>query len=362
MPNSVLIVSRHDYRTPLQVNIHFIARALAEQFGEVNFVSVAFSAFSRRTHDDRHVLASRANRWERWDDVNCYLWRMLWHPVSIGGPLVRRILAPAFDLWQRWPCEELDKVARRADLIIIQSGPAPALLPRLRALAPKARFIYLASDLLDAAGVHPRVQAILDANSDCIDKVVVVARSMIPHFAGFEGRVEFIPHGLDRTAYDHETASPFTEPQNIVSIGSMLFDPSVIQIAAEAFPNARFHLIGTPEGHSYPSNVREYGPMPFAATIAYLQHADVGVAAYAPAPDAGYLADSSLKLMQFGYLGIPAVCPNFAVGERQLRFGYEPGDPQSVRVAFQQALDAKARKTSMPVLSWNEVVEKILAP
>jgi 2-beta-glucuronyltransferase len=62
-------------------------------------------------------------------------------------------------------------------------------------------------------------------------------------------------------------------------------------------------LIGTGREFPAPSNVRFYKEMPFKATLPYIKHADFGIAAYRPSANSGYLAQSSLKLMQYEYLG-----------------------------------------------------------
>jgi 2-beta-glucuronyltransferase len=134
----------------------------------------------------------------------------------------------------------------------------------------------------------------------------------------------------------------------------------VIEVGATAFPDANFHLIGTPESHQYPSNVRAYGRMSFEQTIPYLQHADIGVAPYQKAEASEYLADSSLKLMQYGYLSIPAVCPEFAVGDKPFRSGYEPGNAASIQRAFQRAFAMIPDATRVPTLTWRDVANEFL--
>ena len=68
-----------------------------------------------------------------------------------------------------------------------------------------------------------------------------------------------------------------------------------------------------------------------------------------------------MKLMQYGWLGLPAVCPSFAVGEHRLRFGYDPADRSSVGGAVGRAL-AAAHVRDEAVLSWREVTDRLLDP
>lgn len=342
--------------------MHFIADAMRSIADEVRFFSLGFSNLSKLRHDHRSDLDARSNRWERVNGIECYLWKNYVHPFSAGLGVLEPLMGPLYDLWARLPCDALDSAARRADLVIFESGVAPILIARVSARAPNAKITYLASDLLETIGVHPRIgRALRDATS-LVDDAIVVARSMRQQFARFEPNVFFVPHGLDESVFDRDTGSPYKGGRNVVTVGSMLFDPAVFQVAAEHFPDVTFHLIGTPPGHSFPANTLEYGTMPFEDTIPYLRHANAGVAPYKGGTDAGYLVDSSMKLMQFGYLGLPSICPNFAAGDKPLRFGYDAHEPLSIVGAFRNALDPAVERVSVPALTWDEVAQRIMDP
>jgi 2-beta-glucuronyltransferase len=350
-----MIVSRHDYRSGRRASIHFLAQAMADQGHEVRFISVGFSWMSRLRNDRRCGIADRANRWEVRDGVQAFLWKTRWHAVDL--PFFGRHTGWLYDLWAHSPGVEFDDAATQSDTIIIDSGIAPVLIRRLRRLAPKAKLIYRAADLLDTAGVHPRVQRILERDAAEIDLVVVVARDMLPHFDRFPGPKLLMTHGVDRARLGQRTENPYSTPRNIVSAGSMLFDAATVRAAARALPEWTFHLIGAPRA-PFDANVRQYGEMPFAETLRYLHHADVGLAPYRRGPGAEYLADSSLKLLQFSALGLPAVCPHFAAGGRPLRFGYDPDDPESAAAALMAA--ARAPRQSVPISDWGEVVHRLM--
>ena len=134
------------------------------------------------------------------------------------------------------------------------------------------------------------------------------------------------------------------------------------ELAAPRFPDVRFHLIGTGEPFAAPANVHHYKEMPFKATLPYLKHADFGIAAYKPQANSGYLAQSSLKLMQYEYLGLPAVCPDYAAGASRNRFGYVCGDEAGIVTAIRRALAHGRFAGAAAVLSWEEVAERMLTP
>ncbi|MFT3967450.1 MAG: polysaccharide biosynthesis protein GumK [Sphingobium sp.] len=354
-PAKILILSRHDYRTARRASVHFLAQHMVGKGHAVAFMSIGYSWLSRLRGDSRSVLFSRANRWEDVGGVRAYLWRSAWHPFQL--PLPDAAIGWLYRLWASAPCRALDEAAMEADVILVESGITPVLIERLRAHAPHARLIYRATDLLSTAGVPDCIEQMLKQSSDKVDKVVVVARAMIPHFADFPCPTVFIPHGVDGDALRQETPNPYSGARNAVTVGSMLFDPEVIRIAAQANPDFTFHLIGTPHAE-FPANVVQYGEKPFRETLPYLQHADLGIAAYQPGPGSAYLADSSLKLMQFNAIGLPALCPHFAVGDRPLRFGYTPGDPGDIARAFDKALGAP--RAPLPTEDWQEVAERLV--
>src|SRR5262249_32625082 len=89
-----LIVSGHDFRTENKANIHFIAREFARR-ATTRVFSLGYSLFSKIKNDPRAALWDRANAEERVEDVDCFLWRTLVHPVRLR-PGLDTIAAPLF--------------------------------------------------------------------------------------------------------------------------------------------------------------------------------------------------------------------------------------------------------------------------
>ncbi|MDE1173259.1 MAG: hypothetical protein PW790_06235 [Parvibaculaceae bacterium] len=352
---NILFISGHDFRSPRKANVHFIAQAATEQFKRVSFFSIGFSSLSRYKGDPRISLAGKANRWENVGGVDCYLWKTPVHPFNLGG---RRLSGPVGLLYRAYaalPCAELDERCADADVIVLESGLAPIFIPRLRRLAPSAKFAYIASDLLSTIGVHPVVSKALTAGLHEFGVIRVPARAMLPAFSAAGEKAVYIPQGIDKSIAAKPMSNPYGPGRHIVSVGSMLFDPTFFEIAAKAFPDISFHLIGAKGPYKLPANVSQYPEMPFEKTLPYIKFADAGVAPYKAHPDADYLSDSSLKLVQYGYLGLPAICPYFAAGDYPGRFGYTPGDSVSITSAIDKALLAKGNFTPSPALSWTEV-------
>ncbi len=85
----------------------------------------------------------------------------------------------------------------------------------------------------------------------------------------------------------------------------------------------------------------------------------LGIAPYVSQQVPEYLADSSMKLLQYDFFGLPAVCPHTVVGSYPTRFGYTPGNAIELVAAIKRALQAPHQQ-SRQYLSWEEVVARVL--
>ncbi|MFO1150491.1 MAG: hypothetical protein U1E62_19090 [Alsobacter sp.] len=343
-----------------RVNLHFIAQELAVH-GPVRFFSCRFSNLSWfKASDPRLSLFGHANRLEVKDGVECYLWKTFVHPISLPGGLgaleaiaFRSYVAQAPEMLRRWIVD--------SDVVLIESGIAIVFFELIRTLNPRAKILYIASDGLDTIKAAHYARDYLRSIHGELDGIVLPSFQLKPDFPNARA-VAVVPHGIDAGPFAADVPSPYPPgTRNAVSIGSMLFDPRFFETAPPMFPDVNFHVIGsgqTPPAEPLP-NVHHYAETSFLDTIPYLKHADFGIAPYVQEDVPAYLADTSMKLMQFGYLGLPAVCPQAAVGEHPMRFGYDLQDPETVRSAVNQALAATHR--SVGALSWTEVTEKIVA-
>ena len=352
----------HDYRTAKRASIHQTAHALARAGYDVSFVSTRFSHLSKRKGDSRLFLWERANRFEEVDGVRCYLWRTAFHPFATGSPLADQLMTGLFPLYAALPNREIDGVIRAADFVVIESSVAAILLRRIRRLNPRCRLIYYATDRLDTVGAHPFVRAQLVRDAALIDHVSLRSSTMAEDFDWAGGRLRRVGFGIDPADFAGIGASPYTGGQNAVAVGSMLFDAGFFRLAAPLFPDVTFHVIGCGEQFDAPGNVQIHDEMPFRATLPWLAHSDIGVAPYRAAPGVEYLAESSLKLAQYEFLRLPAVCPNFAVGGVASRCGYQPDDAGSIRAAVECALALAGTLSPRSFPTWEEVGERLLRP
>jgi 2-beta-glucuronyltransferase len=359
--SQALFISVHDFRSMRKASVHFIAAEMAKR-SRARFFSVGLSRLSERRGDTRSSLSDRANRVETQGGVECYLWKMPWHPFDMRRRVLAPIEAALFRLYRSMIPRIPRQWIREADIVFIESGLAAVFVADVRRLNPAARIVYLASDDLDVVGCATTIKRDFARNFDMIDTVRLPSRYLLSGMPHGRNAV-LVPHGIDRAIAERCYPNPYGDRPSGVSVGSMLFDASFFTFAAVAFPDVDFHIIGAGKAASrlQGANIIIHPEMAFADTLAYLQHAAFGVAPYRDADTPRYLIDTSLKLRQFGLFGIPAVCPHFALGDAAGRFGYTPGDASSIEAAIRKAL-TNTQAITVDSLGWSEVVDRILRP
>jgi len=356
-----LILSAHDYRTPRRASIHFIADEL-KQRGHVQFFSLRYSFLSKLKNDFRAPLDSKSNQVEVFQDVECYLWKTLIHPINTRKKALVWLENLLFRLFQKLPPKQMVDWIKTADVIIFESGLAPIYFEYAKSINPNALYIYRASDDLDTINVADFVKACFDKVSKRFDQVCMLS-PLIAKNIKHKDNLYYVPNGVGEEMKQYGDPNPYQKDKNAVSVGSMLFDLSFFKIASQQFPEVNFHLIGTGcSANELPAeNVFFYDHMPFNETLKYIKHADIGVAPYITNTESAYLADSSMKMVQYDFYKIPSVCPSIVVGKYPNRFGYTPSDSTSIKNAINLAFNSKDTQ-NRPIYFWSEVVDRLLRP
>jgi 2-beta-glucuronyltransferase len=357
-----LVLSAHDFRSPRKAGIHFVTAELARR-GLTRFFSLRYSLLSRYTDDPRLSLDDKANQVAVHQGVECYLWKTFIHPFNTRRPWLR----PAENVMYRWYSRGRNRVLQQwikeATTILMESGVAPVFYDLVKELNPNAKLVYRASDSLDAINVAEYVRQTFDRVAPDFNTIVLPSKALAETIPSTRN-LAFIPQGIDHSMGQHNAPSPYPTGVHAVSVGSMLFDPTFFILAAKAFPDIHFHIIGSghPRHSQYPANVTVYGEMPFEETVSYIKYASFGIAPYNNASLPNYLRDTSLKLIQYDFFNIPAVCPEFIAINYPTRFGYRIGDAESIKQAITQALNPQRPHNHRRVLNWGEVTERMLNP
>jgi 2-beta-glucuronyltransferase len=271
-------------------------------------------------------------------------------------------MAYLFPPYSALPNTDIDRALTEANYIIVESSVSAIYMGRIRRLNPRASIMYYATDRLDTVGAHPYVRQELVKKADMISHVCLRSPKMQSDFMWAKDRLYRADFGIDPDDFKAIGDTPYTSQRNAVAVGSMLFDESFFHEVAPHFPDVMFHVIGCGRSFKGPDNVIVYDEMPFRQTLRYIKYADIGIAPYSLAPGVEYLADSSLKLGQYEYLQVPAVCPIFAVGTNHNRFGYTPGDGISMREATAHAFAAAGTVPARHFPTWTEVADRVLHP
>lgn len=352
-----LLLSAHDYRSPRKAGIHFVASELAKM-GPTRFFSLRYSFLSRYKHDPRLSLDDQANKIVNHQGVDCYLWKTLIHPIRIRPfeSLMYHLYSFGFNaVLRRW--------IKESDVIILESGVAPIFFDLIKKLNPRAKILYRASDALDTIDAAAYIRNTFARVAKEIDTIVMPSKALADSMPSTHN-LAFVPQGIDYSVNEKANPSPYGEGIHAVSVGSMLFDPQFFILAGKRFPHIHFHIIGScqPRHPEYGENISVYGEMPFDKTLPYIKHATLGIAPYASVNLPAYLRDTSLKLTQYEFFGLPAICPHFIAADYPTRFGYDIGDENSIAQAISRALNPAQPLTKRTVLDWAQVTERMLAP
>lgn len=357
----IIFITGHDAEAPRKVGFHFWAESLANKGVDVDFITVGLSGITYLKKSHR-LFTPPLNRWVNLSShIRKFIWCPLFHPFSLNNPVLDAITTPFFRLYPAMLPESLKVSVRQADTIVVESGVGLVLMKKLVTLAPNAKFIYNCSDKLSALTFHPLVQ-----KSECdaiplFHKIRVPAAVMKTDFP-VSAPTTYIAQGIDKKAFDTSEPNPFTTKKNAVSVGDMLFSQKVIRVLAEKFPDWTFHLFGkNAVVKNKMKNIVEHGEQPFSHIAPFMTHADIGIAPYKPAPNADYLSQSSLKMMQYTYCKLPIVAPAFAATGRDHVISFnQDANVESLTSAFERAMhyDRETIDTSQ-VLSWDQVTNQI---
>jgi len=356
----VVLMTGHVPDSDRKTGFHFWMRSLTARGHDVDWITVGFSHASAFKKQAR-PFAPPFNRWVRLDkNTRKFSWKPVFHPFRLPSPILDTLATPLFMLYPALLPDAVKDSLRAANAVIVENGAGLMLIPTLRSINPTARIIYTVSDRLKTLNYHPLIEQAEQIALPLVDMIRVPAQAMIKDFPAMD-KVIFIPQGLDKDAFNHTHPSPYPTHKNIISVGDMLFDSHTVETLAESAPDWTFHIFGRKAKTRIMPNIILHGEQSFESIIPYLQHADLGLAPYRPAPDADYLSQSSLKMMQYTYCRLPIIAPHFAAVGRPHVIGYTPGDDQSIRDALQKAIafDRITIDTGR-VITWDEVIDFML--
>jgi 2-beta-glucuronyltransferase len=365
-PRRAVLVSGHYLLSKRKAGFHWLADALWRDGWHVTFVTVSFSHLSRVNKDHRfgYGLDKQANRLIHVDErLDTYAWFTAFHPPNKLPPAVDLALTVFFRSYAHLAMPGLEPVVQEADLVIFESMGGLLLFDRFRKVNPKARFVYRVSDDLRLLKAPLIVRQTEDRIAPRFDLISVTSPYSQQRFAGLPN-VRLHHHGIDPRSFEGELPDPYGDrwETDVVFVGNSHFDYGFIELAPPQFPTWGFHVIGPIANLPRMPNVIAYGEIPFAETIPYLQHADIGLQIRAAGPSMEHLTDS-LKVIQYTWVGLPVVAPDFLASKRPNVITYHPGDATSMREALLRAR-AYDRSSIMRdgIQTWTDIARELAGP
>jgi 2-beta-glucuronyltransferase len=332
----VILVSPAYLGSKRRIGFHHLARAYRSLGWDVVFVTAPISFLSRVRGDYRfeYPVREEANRPVRIDErLTSYVLMTRWQPGNLRTPLANRLSSQLFRRYARVPLGELGELLPSADLIVFEGTAALLLVPRFRALAPRARIVYRASDDLRRLRVHP---LLLAAEAEAVGQVDLVSVPTREMAAALESHGEVQVHAapVDKRAFDSAVVSPYDALPAAVFAGvTRLFDYGTLRSAARLAQHVAFHVIGLrPE--SMPPNVVFHPELPYDEVVPYLRHATYGLLFF----PSGYPSlGQGNKVAQYSYCRLPIVAPSFFETDRPNMCLYTQGDEASLARALAEA-------------------------
>jgi 2-beta-glucuronyltransferase len=362
----IVVLSSHVFLDGFRkASIHFVARRWAAAGNQVFFTTVGHSALSRLKQKER-LEALRHRQGNRYEEVEPRLFAgahlPLLHAFSTGKPFVNALVRPLFAFYGSRLPDFVRHQIEDADLVVIESGTPVVFLDLVRRLNPRAKLLYFCRDLLRSVGAAPYLREVERRGIGLFDSICVPSRrlgEMLP--AG--GRVHFVPQGIEGDVFDRAGVSPYIEgSRNAVAVGDMLFDQASVEAMAAAAPEVSFHLFGIRWRGDVPANIRVHGEQSFETLAAYIRHADIGLAPYRVNSSEVYLAESSLKLLQYGYCRLPVLLPDIIPVSRGNEITYSLDGPNDWRAIIDKAFAWPHEEAYRDgILTWDDVARQTLA-
>jgi 2-beta-glucuronyltransferase len=233
------------------------------------------------------------------------------HPFKWRSQALNTLSEPLTPLFIRYWGAKLRAPLQNADIVICESGAPVLLAPLIKQHAPGATRIYRVSDdirLLNAPDVLLRAEAAHHHFHRISTGSPLIAQRFTDH-----PNVTIDPMGVPHAQLNVRTNDPYTRQPNrqiAICAGSTLLDMTAVARTAHKNPNWQIHVIGRLK--SMPPalpNVTWHGEQPFAKTLAYIQHADIGLAPFQDVPGVEYQITNSNRILLYRYYGLPILVP-----------------------------------------------------
>ncbi|MEL7091922.1 MAG: hypothetical protein AAFN94_09330 [Pseudomonadota bacterium] len=306
----LVFITGHFPQQKRRTSMLWVTDHLQDDGWHVTYATVGYSWMSRIMRDRRlralgHAPRTGATRIS--PTLTGLFGYSPYHPVNtrLGEPHVLNLLFAAY--WR----PRLGEPLSQADLVIIESGPPVALAPLVADLAPQATRIYRVSDdirllnaplsLLSAEAQHQHFHRISTGSP-------LIAQRFSDHL-----NVTIDPMGVPHAQISQCRANPYRRTGRPIAVcaGSTLLDMDQVAQIARGAPRWDIHVIGRLKSAA-PTvpNVTWHGEKPFSETLAFVRHADIGLAPFADRPGVEYQITNSNRILLYRHTGLPILVPD----------------------------------------------------
>jgi 2-beta-glucuronyltransferase len=234
------------------------------------------------------------------------------HPFSTRNRLGDAVLRPFHVLFPAYWSRILPAPLAKADLVLIESGPPVLLAPLARRLAPQAQLIYRVNDDMRLLGYPAFLPLSEVRNAGLFNRISTASPHLARRFHGL-APVSIDPMGIPHAHLSGEKPDPYgpRAVKECVCAGTTQLDMAALVRIAKARPNWRLHVIGrlksTPPQQP---NLIFHGERDFETTLAFIAHADIGLAPYIDAPGIQYQTANSNRILLYRHFGLPILGPD----------------------------------------------------
>ncbi|WP_157950423.1 polysaccharide biosynthesis protein GumK [Pannonibacter carbonis] len=356
---TVSFISAHIFAPQIRkTSVHFIATEFAALGHDVKFISVGYSWLRKLKNCPRYaaISSSQRNQFEQIkENLNAGVYIAPLHAFSSTNFYFDKLSSILFPIYGSYFPEFAREAIRRSDLIVIETGTPIAFFDLCKSLSGSAKFIYLCRDHMPTIRASTYLQDLerrIIAESDS----VCVHAQRLADLLPASGRITVVPQAIDPEPFRSTDKSPYpTGTVNAVSAGDMLLDRQVIAKLATAAPEVCFHVFGASWDLIKPANLIIHGEVGFEQLAAYIRHADFGIAAYATSETDQYLAESSLKLLQYAHCQLPVILPDSIPVDRGNEVKYNANNLIDARSLVDRCLEFRRSSLgSYSIPSWRQ--------
>ena len=357
----VVLITGHYWNSKRKAGFHWLADSFLSQGWEVLFLTTGFSLLSipRQDHRLQYGLLKKINQIHQFQP---HLWSYVaftpFHPANLRSSWLNHIFNPVFeDYANQVNLDFCINWLKAADLFIFESTSGLMLLNRIQTLNNHAKYIYRVSDDLHFLQSHSSLLQYENFALNYFDLISVPSPTLQQRFQNKHRLVRLEYHAIRKDLFDRLYDNPYhNEGPNVVFTGIAYFDLEFIDIASQAFPNWKFHILGPIKKLPHRPNIIAYGECYFMDTIPYLKYADLGLQTLTYRPGAESFTHS-LKTIQYTYCQLPIVAPNYLKSSLEHWYSYEPSVESSIIDTLQQAIQHSHLDILIKdIRSWDEII------